>query len=395
MDNNSNNFFNHDFVEPIKDEEVPVTDNKNNSVIDVPNFNPFGSNPNTQESSNTPLVEPKNDVYEGNNQPFNPLGTPDSYNTPSEPVEQFNPLGNTNQTIEYPVKEILPTNGEGNDYMTDEQKDEELLKAFIGPNYEKFGKIFNWSAYVFTGLYFLYRKMILFTILIFIFQVLLLITFKSLLTSLVMSVIVGFLANPLYIFHAKVKIDKIKRENPNADMHFYKQKCSSVGGTSFVYPIGLIILYALLYSWALKTLENAKTASILFDENVIISNDLDITVPEIFTEGKNSKPYFYYYESNTSCAFVIYSSSNYNDENKIVQKMYEEFLDTKEKAKPTNENINKISWQYITFDKEDNRYYLYASRINNKLYVLRYIEDPKEEACETARTELINSIKKK
>ena len=74
--------------------------------------------------------------------------------------------------------------------------DEELLKIFIGKNYEKITKRpFNFAGFFFTNFYLFYRKMFGFGIIIFLLNVAIATIFDKFYLTLILNVIVGFLVN--------------------------------------------------------------------------------------------------------------------------------------------------------------------------------------------------------
>lgn len=114
--------------------------------------------------------------------------------------------------------------------------DQELLKAFIGFNYEKITtRAFNWSGFFFTYSYVLYRKMFLYWLLLQLFDLILL---NNIIATLIIGVIFGLAVNPVYLAFAKRKIKEIKAKNPNKSMGELKTICAIKGGTS----IGVVLL---------------------------------------------------------------------------------------------------------------------------------------------------------
>ena len=106
--------------------------------------------------------------------------------------------------------------------------DDELLKAFIG---------INFAGFFFGTFYMFYRKMFLYSILLFIVTTIILsFCIKNVLIAFIISIlfriVVGLLINKVYLFYAKKKINIIKVENPQKSIEELKNICSSKGGTS-------------------------------------------------------------------------------------------------------------------------------------------------------------------
>lgn len=141
----------------------------------------------------------------------------------------------SNQQSQVMMQQV-PVNMNNQSNMAD---DLELLKLFIGEKYNKFiNSTFNVPAMFFTFLYYFYRKMFLYGILFFIANFLIINLIKVPLMSLGISILAGFFTNKVYLFYAKNKVAKIKKDNPNVTFGELKMLCSKKGGTS----IGLLLL---------------------------------------------------------------------------------------------------------------------------------------------------------
>ena len=201
------------------------------------------SNANVSETSNfiQPTVDntPQpsvNPVNEFNSQTINPTIQPQvnninsmSQNNTIDPISQNNFQSNNvnpmpQQNVGYasqPINNSTSTN------------DEELLRAFIGNNYEKITtRPFNFAGFFFTTFYMFYRKMFLYAILLFLVNLVVLNVINNFIVTLAFNVVVGFLVNKIYLFYAKKKIDKIKFQNQQKDINELKSLCSAKGGTS-------------------------------------------------------------------------------------------------------------------------------------------------------------------
>ena len=123
--------------------------------------------------------------------------------------------------------------------------DNELLRAFIGKNYEKIiFKKFNIWGFLFNVFYVFYRKMIwIGTLIIFIISVVATITNNTSTLAyaivngtvfIVISIILGIYINIIYIDYAKNTIAKIKVANPDKSTEELKNICTNIGGTSVI-----------------------------------------------------------------------------------------------------------------------------------------------------------------
>ena len=82
--------------------------------------------------------------------------------------------------------------------------DEDLLKSFIGNNYEKITRSpFNLAVFFFTSLYMFYRKMFLYGLLAFLINLVILCLANNYLVTYAFNVIVGLFINKIYLSYVK------------------------------------------------------------------------------------------------------------------------------------------------------------------------------------------------
>ena len=134
------------------------------------------------------------------------------------------------------------------------EEDFELLKAFIGPNYKAFidliesnkGFAFNFAAGLLPLVWFMYRRLYLVGFLFFAtFMILGEILPGEVSTST--FVIMGLYGNNMYVWHAKRKIKKLKKQNLSHPELL--QKAAKAGGTfAFGAVGGIVICFGLLGS---------------------------------------------------------------------------------------------------------------------------------------------------
>lgn len=123
-----------------------------------------------------------------------------------------------------------------NNNQTDE---EELLKSFIGKNYDKITtRPFNIAGFFFTTFYLFYRKMFLYGIILFLINLIISIIISNVFVTLLIAIIFGAIVNKIYLNYSKKKIAKIKLKNSGKNIEELTMICSNKGGTS----IGLIFL---------------------------------------------------------------------------------------------------------------------------------------------------------
>ena len=116
-------------------------------------------------------------------------------------------------------------------------ENEELLKVFIGNNYEKIIKNqFNFPAFFLGSIYFVYRKMYLYGFIIFILNLIISNVIENYMIaypiSLFLFILIGFFIDKIYIKFAKKKIEKIKSQNTEKNFEGIKNICVQEGRTS-------------------------------------------------------------------------------------------------------------------------------------------------------------------
>lgn len=192
---------------------------------------------------------------------------------PNSLNENINNQNNISQNISInPVNNNITTN-----INNTENDDEELLKSFIGKNYEKITtKSFNFPGFFFNSFYMFYRKMFglgfLSSIIISLILSLVLNFIKLdneilniiiyIIAYLIIGCIIGLTVNKLYINYSKKKINKIKNSNQGKTTEELKNICIKSGGTSVgqiflgfaTVLITIIILMLILSLFLFKTL---------------------------------------------------------------------------------------------------------------------------------------------
>lgn len=147
-----------------------------------------------------------------------------------------NPLPNNNintQTNIEPNQSINNIPQQQNVTNFNQVNDDDLLKSFIGNNYEKITtQSFNIAGFFFTTFYMFYRKMFVYSLIVFLLNLVVLNVINNFVVTIAFSVIVGLFVNKVYLFYAKKKIAKIKANNSQKSQEELKNICATKGGTS-------------------------------------------------------------------------------------------------------------------------------------------------------------------
>ena len=172
--------------------------------------------------------------------------------------------------------------------------DDELLKAFVGNNYDKITtRPFNFAGFFFTTFYMFYRKMFGYGLLVFLLNFIVLNVMNNFVVTLAFNVVVGLLVNKIYLSYAKKKIAVIKTSNSQKSIEELKSICSTKGGTSvgqiflgLVADLGiaLVVLFVMTLigigsfiaglfnfdNWNITTIKNGSKSGTLV-ENVYVN----------------------------------------------------------------------------------------------------------------------------
>lgn len=258
--------------------------------------------------------------------------------------------------------------------VSNNTNDEELLKAFVGNNYEKITtNAFNVAGFFFPSFYMFYRKMFLYGILAFLINIAI-VNVVKLSTSMVFNLIVGLFINQLYLSYAKNKINKIKFKNSNKSFNEIKEICVSKGGTSigriflgFLAEVGitfiiLIIMVIAGISGAFIEMFQLNNWNLTTNDNKINTNHSDskktlaedVVIEGYFCMGSNCSVSIATsnntsnYKLNVNNSELFTKLSDYSDYIKVniyyTEKGNEKtIVDYQIYVKSTNENISDVS----------------------------------------------------
>ncbi len=284
--------------------------------------------------------------------------------------------------------------------------DNELLRAFIGSNYEKITtRPFNFAGFFFSTFYMFYRKMFGFGILTFLINLFILNIINNFIVTIIFTIAIGFLVNKLYLFYAKKKISSIKAKNPQKSLEELKSICAVKGGTSvgkiflgFLAEIGITIVILIVimvaglgnmfgelvngilgpFNWDImindgNTTNDYTSATRTLLEDIKISNyscfvsNCNVTINDKYGNSEE-------YELNIDNSDFFGVLSDYEDyikidiyyvtseDNKII-------VDYKTYLKSNNEDISNIS----TEDELRNKLGLYIAGTHTALLTLKEI----------------------
>ena len=228
-----NNNVSNSNINPILVDPLP-TNNVNIQSTVQPNLNMNGSN--LSQNSNpievNSTLQPSNSVNNANSSTVNTNYGVET-NSVVNPIQQnqdtslIQSQNNVNSQINNNVSSNISSTS------VNQGGDDELLKAFIGNNYDKITtRPFNFAGFFFTTLYMFYRKMFGYGLLVFLLNFIVLNVINNFVVTLAFNVVVGLLVNKIYLSYAKKKITVIKTSNSQKSIEELKSICSTKGGTS-------------------------------------------------------------------------------------------------------------------------------------------------------------------
>ncbi len=354
--------------------------------------------------------------------------------TSSEEIDREQ-INNFNSNISYePVNAPITTPTYTSNLSDDHDKelDEELLKAFIGNNYEKLTtRQFNISAFFFTGAYMFYRKLTGYAILYFLLVLIIQGIFKMIPISIVFNILVGLFFNKFYVNYAKKRVNKIKNANVHRQPKDIKLICMKSGGVSvgniflgllLEIVITFLLAFALMYSGMSFLSSNMDSIMELFnkkiqdginnvdfnttveydgttitDTTIIMKDEFIMSVPGVFTNNSETFNYSYSFKEEESdfnkCEFTFESIKGYSTSESLIKQMakyYKNDID----IDVTKNTINNLDWYWFKTKDSFSKTYYYGASQNNKVYLLKYEDGTKNSnECENYRTLIINSIK--
>lgn len=273
-------------------------------------------------------------------------------------------------------------------------KEEDLVQAYVGKNYNKIKKSkFSIPTFFFGPIYFFYRK--LYTLAL---SYILISVFLSILTPLLfiihLSLTIGF--STIYLKTVENRVKKIKQKNTNADKNTLLEQCRIKGGTNILGTILLIILFSLIPLIAFNIYKYSKTETIELNvqQDFTIGN-ITYTIPKGFekTEYDNLNIYNLYTDSNyCSISFSIndYSHLYENAEEYLNETTYTSQNDSVSPMESIM--IKNKEWQHLAIQKDYRIENRYAMKDFNYMYIIETNNDTEDYTCNNYYQQILDSI---
>lgn len=293
------------------------------------------------------------------------------------------------------------------DYGSSYISEEDLKKAYVGNNYDsiKNGK-FSIPMFFFGAYYLFYRKMWLYAFLW--IAMIIGINVSSLVyhdnyfgfIPIILSIIMAFNFNKLYLRIVDKRVDAIKQKNLNKSNQEILEQCRKKGGVSVLAVILSIVFITIIVTFTLIGLIIDAVSNEMKENKWIKTNnssELNYTVPKIFESGGyNSEAYqsFSYYETSDSCYINIMNYKNYSKQTE------EEYLKARVSANLGDQvseiqakNINGKVWKCVEVVSNGKTTYYYVAIHNEKIYQVQYtITKDDNKLCSKGYNNFIHSL---
>lgn len=276
--------------------------------------------------------------------------------------------------------------------------DEELLRAYVGKNYDKIVKSpISICSLLFGLFYVLYRKMWLLGVMWFLLMFvanLFLPNFASLIV-VVLNIAVAVMFHNLYLSNAKDEVRKIKQTSPGITPEVLKEACAKKGGTSMPALIIAIVVYALLVAYVVITVNDLIKPR----DNESNVESVYYVVPGDFEESTSNSNNFKYYtyigDGADYCVMSVRSSkmSEYYTLEQFAKINYG-LMKTYTYGELTNKKINGQDW--LTYDAttesgtKQSYYYISDGANNYEVYFGTYTDSG---VCSSAAEKLEKSLR--
>lgn len=319
------------------------------------------------------------------------------------------------------------------DDIVPENVEEDLLKAYIGNNYDKMmGSSYSIPALVFSYFYVLYRKMFILPFVSFVVCTILVYITDLLFIYLLPCLLFAFVFKPLYIKKAKNYVSKTKKKMDGKKYSIVKMNCVNDGGTSLSFClIGVVFFLVIILGFSFllvkkgddsiftdifdiigldvsyldQTLKpevqtnNIYSGVLMEDMDVKIKDEFKIDIYGKFNNDSSDSSYYYNYNSGEGiydkCEFRFFSPIGYVDGNDLSFQM-KTFYEDNHSSDVERFLVNNIKWNKFYYSNSYGLTYVYITNKDGKVYILEYlIQESADIDCSSYNDEILNNISEK
>lgn len=285
-------------------------------------------------------------------------------------------------------------------------KSDDLVEGYVGKNYEKIkNSHFSITTLLFGPIYFLYRKLYLYSFIWFFVEAILLPT--NIITAIIIRVLLAIGFSTIYLATVKKRVENLRLLNQNINRDLLINRCKIKGGTNkaiLFIILFIIIIFAILvaigsYEIYLDNYKDPETKPLNTAKKYQI-NDLSYTIPKNFEPSSyKTETYqsYHYYKDNKYCS-ITFESTDYlsmydNIEDYINSNIY---LSGKDKVSQLlTLPINNQVWSYKTIQDEYSQDTTYALQYKDHIYEIKTTDtlDPNDiDSCKQEYQNILQSI---
>lgn len=280
--------------------------------------------------------------------------------------------------------------------------EEDFVKSYVGNNYEKIvSNGFSFPTFFLNIYYTLYRKMWLYSLLWFLFNIIISIAFDKYTSILIVIFVNALLAvnfSKLYLQLVSKRVSKIKQNNSSMTNKEIMDLCKKKGGTSILAPILVLLIMlslAILIIGVFFAVELFSDTEI--QDNNMTTNLLQYDLPSGFSntnEYSNNYQRFSYMSSTDYCAINIKMKKNY--QNKSLDDYFKSSIYSSLEDKVsdiTSKKINGTDWSYVSISNNKSTKHYLATIKNRDIYEIEYsIYQDDTKYCTNNYEKFINSL---
>lgn len=300
-------------------------------------------------------------------------------------------------------KNIYNFNNENNNYSI--VSDEDLIKAYVGDNYEKISNnSFSLPTFFLGIFYFLYRKMYLYSFFLFLGFIISSILFDNYIyiIEIVISILLSINFSKIYMSFVKKKVNKIKIENGSKDNNELLVLCKKKGGTSIAsvlitfFSFFIIIIFILSFIVFYELFDESSSSSDV-EEKIKNNNQLQYEIPEEFVRSNYNSDNFKIYnytDDNDYCSISISIHDSYFKQTaKDYLKSHINSTDDDNVSDIESLKINGNKWEYVKIESSYKNKNRLLTIFDNTIYDVEYtIYKDESKFCSTQYEKFINSL---
>lgn len=276
-----------------------------------------------------------------------------------------------------------------------ELQENEFLKAYLAEETSAFKKKVSILAALFGPFYLIYRRLWaqgFIIIILYILSYQYLPTDIGILFRVGFNLFLGFRFNENYVEEVLVRINRLKKQNPNITDEELLLLCKNTPDTT---NIGAIIIITLIYFILLALLQSkgVKLEEQLI-EGSIDNNHINYQIPKetIIKTNYNNYQHLSYEENNKKCYVTIYSQYMTKNEREYLVDVTNNHSNYRQ-SDIEEITINNVVWLKRTFEKSNayQEFFLTKYQDDGRVYEMRF-DTSEKGSCETIKKVILDSL---